>query len=717
MNADGAKYWAFISYSHRDAQVAKALQRALETYRLPKRLAGTQTAAGIVPAYLKPVFRDRDEMQAGADLKTTVREALTESRYLIVVCSPDAANSPWVNQEVIEFKKLHGEKPVLALIAGGEPFATCTPGRETEECFPRALRFALTPEGKPEGAPLEPIAADLRPQGDGKRLAILKLIAGMVGVGVDELVRRDAQRRARRLAYVASGAIAGMAVMAVLTVMAIQSSNEAQSQRAQAEELIEFMLGDLRKKLDPVGRLDVLDTIGEKAVSYYEKQDADRLDVNSLARRSRAMHYFGEIREQRGKLDEALAAFTRAADTTAKLLERQPNDGQRIFDHAQSVYWVGYVARRRGQMQAAEDAFRKYSELTHQLVQIEPNNVDWKLEYAAARQNLGVVELESLRLKEALESFAIAKSVESQLIPVKPEAALDLADAQGWIAKTLEASGDYGKAIVAQQERITVLNSMTASNSDRRIRQQISDARYQIGRLEFDLGNIGAAEMAAVDATRQAHDLVSADPANMFWLSALCFHETSLAEIQYALGKRELARIGLDGAMSRMAGLISTDKTKLIWQVTLLGRALALKAGIALDENHAPPVIDLQRYLTQAKGFHTEGKRLTADQITTVAAVDLALGDALQRLGKYDVATESWRASVEQLQQISQPEDFRVLTLLARAQLRLGNFEAANLLAAQVQASNYRHPAYAALVTELTHAAGRGQSISQSGRN
>ena len=128
MSAEQAKYWAFISYSHRDARVATALQRALETYRLPRRLVGKGTAMGALPAYLKPVFRDRDEMEAGADLKATVREALTQSRWLIAVCSPAAARSPWVNREIIEFKKLHGEARVLALIAAGEPFASRMPG-------------------------------------------------------------------------------------------------------------------------------------------------------------------------------------------------------------------------------------------------------------------------------------------------------------------------------------------------------------------------------------------------------------------------------------------------------------------------------------------------------------------------------------------------------------------------------------------------------------
>jgi hypothetical protein len=290
VDADAYKYWAFVSYSHHDAVFASRLQRTLESYRLPRRLIGRKTPLGPVPAYLKPVFSDRSEMQAGADLASTVRKALAQSRFLIVVCSPDAVRSEWVNREIIEFKKLHGEARVLAVIAAGEPHASGIVGRESTECFPSALRFALMPDGRPGGMPLEPAAADLRPQGDGKRLGMLKLIAGMLGedVGVDELVRRDAQRRIHKMTIIAAASVAGMAVMAVLTTSAVRQRTEAQSQRAQAEDLIEFMLGDVRKKLDQVGRLDALDSVGEKALAYYAHQDPGALSAAALGQRSRA---------------------------------------------------------------------------------------------------------------------------------------------------------------------------------------------------------------------------------------------------------------------------------------------------------------------------------------------------------------------------------------------------------------------------------------------
>jgi tetratricopeptide (TPR) repeat protein len=717
VNAGGFRYWAFISYSHRDAKVAAALQRALETYRIPRRLVGRSTPLGEVPEYLKPVFRDREELQAGADLNATVREALAQSRYLIVLCSPEAARSEWVNREIIEFKKAHGEARVLALITAGEPFASRIAGREGEECFPVALRFALTPEGEPGGEPLEPVAADLRPHGDGRRLATLKLVAGMVGIGVDELVRRDAQRRIRRLAMVAAASVAGMAVMAVLAIVAVRARVEAERQHAKAEDLLEFMLGDLRRKLDPVGRLDALDSVGEKALAYYAGQDADRLDADSLGRRSRALHLIGEIREQRGKLDEALAAFTSAEATTAQALARAPGDGQRIFDHAQSVYWVGYAAWRRGEAQAAQDAFLKYRDLAHRLVAVDPSNADWKLEIGYASQNVGVVQLERGRLEDALKSFTEARDAYAGLAAAKPAVAFELADAHGWIAKVREASGNYAGAIEAQQARLDVLRAMPDAAKDTRIRRNGANAYHDLARLRLYLGDATGAEGDARAAVEQAESLVAADATNLFWLAEACFNRMRLAEAELALDKRGEARRLAERASADVSRLLASDASNLHWQVNLEGLVLALKARLAVAERRAAPGEAMEGYLAKVRGLEASGKKLSGLQSEIVATVAFLSGDFLYGSGRREAARIRWWEAAERLRPREATDEFPVLTLLARIRLRLGDLAEARALAARVEASKFRHPAYAGLVNELAQAAGAGHPDNPSRRN
>ena len=283
------QYKAFISYSHKDKAVAEWLHRALETLKVPRGLVGRETAGGPVPAHLRPIFRDESELAVSANLNKSVTDAVAESEFLIVICSPNSVASAWVNQEIIEFKRQHGESKILAIIVDGEPFGSEN-DRPENECFPPALRFGLSADGSLGTERLEPMAADIRAQAGGKRPALLKLAATLLHVNLDELVQRDVQRRNRQLTAIATGATLGMIVMSWLTFTAMQATEEAVQQRSAAEDLVEFMLSDLRQRLEPVGRLDVLDAVGEKALSYYDAQEQAGLDADSLGRRARARH-------------------------------------------------------------------------------------------------------------------------------------------------------------------------------------------------------------------------------------------------------------------------------------------------------------------------------------------------------------------------------------------------------------------------------------------
>ena len=87
------KYWAFISYSHKDTAIADWLHPRLETYRVPKSLVGTPSREGEVPSRIMPIFRDREELPTSSELGDNLQKSLQQSRYLIVICSPDAAKS------------------------------------------------------------------------------------------------------------------------------------------------------------------------------------------------------------------------------------------------------------------------------------------------------------------------------------------------------------------------------------------------------------------------------------------------------------------------------------------------------------------------------------------------------------------------------------------------------------------------------------------------
>jgi len=88
-----ARYWAFLSYSHHDRHLAERLHRALEIYRLPRRLIGRQGPMGTVPERLHPNFRDRDEFTTSSQIGPAVQAALSASRALVVRGEPGVGKS------------------------------------------------------------------------------------------------------------------------------------------------------------------------------------------------------------------------------------------------------------------------------------------------------------------------------------------------------------------------------------------------------------------------------------------------------------------------------------------------------------------------------------------------------------------------------------------------------------------------------------------------
>ena len=257
--AEAMKYWAFISYSHADEAWARWLHTSLETWRVPARLVGRPLGSETVPRKLFPIFRDRDELPSSHELGAVINRALEGSRNLIVICSPRSATSRWVNEEISAFRALGRSERVFCLIVDGEPHASAKPEIAFSECFPPALRT--------EG--FEPIAADARPRKDGKDGAKLKLLAGILGIGLDELKQREKQRQRRQQALTA--AAAGVAVLALAGLWRLYD------QREQARAL------DARiEKLYDSGRRELLSHHEGRAAVYLTEALALGRDTPAL---------------------------------------------------------------------------------------------------------------------------------------------------------------------------------------------------------------------------------------------------------------------------------------------------------------------------------------------------------------------------------------------------------------------------------------------------
>ncbi|WEJ12344.1 toll/interleukin-1 receptor domain-containing protein [Sinorhizobium prairiense] len=250
---EGYRYRAFISYSSKDRSAAEKLQRSLESYRIPRPLRRSGIHRN---ERVSPIFRDRSDLKASADLGQTIKDALENSEYLIVLCSPAAANSKWVDKEISFFKELGRSDNIIAVIVRGVP-AVNHPVREPEGAFPKALVGLRSGDG----SLTEPLAADIQEPtdgrgGDGFNLAKLKIVATLLGVSLAELTQRQAEvdRRQRR---VAQAVAAGMLILAVVAGIgawiALEQSRMAERRLQNAVESAARQIGATVRYRDRYG--------------------------------------------------------------------------------------------------------------------------------------------------------------------------------------------------------------------------------------------------------------------------------------------------------------------------------------------------------------------------------------------------------------------------------------------------------------------------------
>ena len=688
------RYWAYLSYSHRDEADAKWLHRALEHYRVPSAMVGRPGACGPIPASFAPVFRDRQELAASSDLGGGIREALKQSRFLIVLCSPAAAASHWTNEEIVAFKRLRPGGGILAAILGGEPHASAIPGREAEECFPPALRVQYDRRGRPTAKRAEPIAADLREGRDGRQMGLLKIVAGMLGVGLDDLVRREAQRKSKRLQAMVAASLVGMTVTSGLALAAVYARDEARDQRREAEGLVGFMLGDLRDKLAPLGRLDVLDAVGGRALGYYEKQDKGALSDEALAQRLRALTLMGEIANTRGDLDGALRRYREALAGTGEALRRKPGSAEALFDHAQNVFWVGYIDWQRGETETAAKAFREYKVLANRMAAAAPGEAKYRLEGIYADTNLGTVLLDQRHYAAAARVFEQSLRAGEALASAEPRNAdyqKLMAEALANLSSALERSGKIEEALTQRERQIALIDRQMTGTGDVEYRSKAMAAHRAMGRLFASRGDMNAALDHARTASRLADELIRIEPANTQWLEFAAGAQLELGQLLTLYDQPAAAGAVIRSGCDIAGRLIAKDRSVVAWSGGLRHDCLIERARLALASGAPGEAVGLGQGALAT--IDAKALRGDPDEQYQAAVARRLIGDAYRAAGDVGAAKREWRAALAAWPDGAgqSPHQLAERTILLG---RTGDAAGAARVARRLATMGYRHPIY-----------------------
>ncbi len=559
------EYWAFISYRHLDNQQlgrqwATWLHQQLESYEIPEDLVGDPNERGdTIPERLFPIFRDEEELPADADLSSAIRAAVERSKYMIVLCSPRAAESTYVAEEIRYFKELGRADRILAVLIEGEPNASWDEGKQRagfspyQECFPTPLMHPVAADGTLDQTQrAEPIAADLRIQPGGQQgwtnpvayreallaqsthkakavremvenyderltLGLNKVIAGALGLPLNTVTERGkaweltkARRRARRLALWLSltGVLAILAILAGgfgLTQMTIAQSRateakkqqeRAEAERTNAEQVLNLITSEVADELEPYLPTKVRRELLGIVEQYYDETGRDR---SGSAKEQLAKHYdnLRRLSSSEGDTEAAHQHALKFFQIATELVSEAPDNLEWQSTLVESRYRLGDSLIPKGQSEAALGHYEVALKVAEELVRLDPENAEYRRDLSVSYSKLGDVKLQLGQSEAALGHYeALLKNAE-ELVRLDPE------------------NAEYRRDLSVSYNKL-------------------GDVKLKLGQGEAALGHCEA-------ALKVREELVRLDPENAEYRRDLSVSYNKLGDVKLQLGQSEAA--------------------------------------------------------------------------------------------------------------------------------------------------------------------------------
>lgn len=491
--------------------------------------------------------------------------------------------------------------------------------------------------------------------------------------------------------------VAALSLASARGVQALRAHAKANLRQSQAEDLLSFLLVDLRQQLEPFGRLDILDKIGDEATTYFAAVPEAELSDQELSRYATALHQIGDVRRHQGKLAAAHTSFQQSLALTQALVARHPNDGDRLFDLGQSHFWVGYVRWKDGDLDGAYAHFETYLALSERLITLDPEREPWQLELAYAHSNLGTVARDRGDFDAAGVHYRRSLATRAQLAAKKPEdlkRQLAVARAHNALGVLLEAAGDAGAREHFEAE-LALKTELVAAAPDRiPWRDDLAIGHNYLGRWLQPRGQWATARGHLETAVAIYEELVAGDPTNATWRYKLGLNRGALGRTLLALGEHASAMEHIRLFHQALATLVEQDTTRRDWRHgsgvghLYLGAATNRVRGGAGGRQDLERAIAIFEDLSAHSADDLEARRRLAEGRILLGTLEEGNGDPAS-------ARRAWEGAIEAIESVDRGAgDWRVLAPWVLANLRLGREDEASAALHRLRAMEFCDPFY-----------------------
>jgi eukaryotic-like serine/threonine-protein kinase len=504
----------------------------------------------------------------------------------------------------------------------------------------------------------------------------------------------DAPKRHARNAVIALAIALLLAAAGKYAFDVTSARREAERRRGQAEDLVSFMVGDLRRQLEPVGRLDVLDGAASRALAYFASLRPEELTGTDLDHNALALAQLGQVRDKQGKLPQAVELFRQSLRFASAAAARDSTRDDWQLTLSNAHFYLGDAMRRQGDTRGTLENFRAYFVISQRLAARHPGDLRYQAEVSYAHGNLGAAYEATGDLPRALDEYRLARDMdhERQLRqPSNEQWQADLANSSNRLGVVLKRQGDFAGAQQAFDDDLEARRRLleTAPADAGRLQKLATSLAYA-GTLQQMTGDSGRAlasyrEEAALDATLAGRDPASAD-----------------------------LRRNLDVARSRMAGLLdsghglplaraATDDlrqllkkdSRTVWRRDLAVSLMRLTrielqsgnkvaAGAAAEE-----ALAVSEELVAKQPRDPQSRRNLSEALVAAGWTDDAGG-------RHDRAIQRWQRSLALSKTPGQDPAFTAAHI--RALFALGQRDEAEPAVQSLLASGYRDPDFIAAI-------------------
>ncbi len=505
-------------------------------------------------------------------------------------------------------------------------------------------------------------------------------------------------RRGERIRFAITSLIAILAIIsAVLGVMARKAQGDAEQHRVEAEELLGYMLGEFAEKLRPLGRLDLLDSVSSKALTYLSSSDSLLESPTALNQRAKALQVIAEVNTARSDSEKAYEALAAAR----RILRLQDNgtvtDKTLLKDLGANAFWLAQYYANRKQWDKALPYANEYITYSDRMAVAHPTDPEAWMEQSYAYSNIGSIHAQRSNVELAAEAFEKSVELKRKALAANPsdkKSKADLANSISWLAETKKTLGQLNAAAALFKEEESLITSVhKISPNDGFWTYRLANAMWHSATTETLLG----AESDAISHLKQAEALLTTlttqDPSNKKWKLNLGYVQVQRIGLEVKVpsasdvSKMEVLRkeweleASKDPANTRTQGLLESITLHLAPMLFQAGRS---SEALSLLDKH----IDIQR------------EALTANPNEAVVAATLAehltnRGELLTfSKNSIDGAASCAEATRVLAPFISHTNDPAILAPYLKSAVCAGDLNGAAVARTKLQRMAYNHPRF-----------------------